>query len=689
MKNIIRLNENQLDSLINQILSEQFKGPTLNAGHFKYSEPNFFDKYIKHMSDGVYTDFDRAYDYKLEGSVWSAKHKNGTKWIDLTNYPKAITILTQKLIQHFKKPIPKPVPKPKPEDETKLTPQQKLMKAKACGFNSWIDYKSSGWKCGKKPVPKPVDKLDTIVSKTTNKTFINKIISKDKLISPTTSVRIFAAGQPECAQFVNDFDNQFSWIGSAWVAHNNDTLGPRIFSSFHNLNQSQIKTVIELWVELDKTTKSGKRPAPNKFGEFVGTLVPKSPPVTLQLNDIVGIYLPSSPNHGRAIYDGGVNEGGRPYIEKINGKYVAGNTIKSGKGWGMNTHLGIVGAIKDGVPIIFHNIHGQVFSDPFNKLTDDARIAWVRRPGGEPIALSKLKSQIPMAEQATNRMVKKKSIVEQSEMKLDRQSNAIMNAAGIRPDKQYKEVNSMIDKSKLNSLTSYNSSFNKYKCVPEDFRIAIDELIKAGYNKRLLKASLGIIGRESSYASGRRYNWSYIPKLLTSFTNRSLGPAQMKPTTAAELGMLTNIKDNILTFKGSLIAVYRYLSRSYKRAKEAGYLNTPSSNFTKGTGDAALDISIGSYNIGYGRIVKYCKTDDPKVKRPCSMSGKIVEQSVIGAPNYGMTQQTSNPNDKKKTKFKVSNEWVKNYLPNIHDGDLTTHGYVEEVNKKMKGFNCF
>ena len=165
----------------------------------------------------------------------------------------------------------------------------------------------------------------------------------------------------------------------------------------------------------------------------------------------------------------------------------------------------------------------------------------------------------------------------------------------------------------------------------------------------------------------------------------------MKPTTAAELGMLTNINDNILTFKGSLIAVYRYLSRSYKRAKEVGYLNTPSSNFTKGTGDAALDISIGSYNIGYGKIVKYCKTNDPKIKRPCSMSGKIVEQSVVGAPSMGVTGQKSNPNDKvtESNKYKVSNQLVNNYLPNIHDGKLTTHGYVEEVSQKMKGFNCF
>jgi hypothetical protein len=666
MKNIIRLNENQLDSLINQILLEQFKGPTLNAGHFKYSEPNFFDKYIKHMSDGVYTDFDRAYDYKLEGSVWFAKHKNGTRWIDLTDYPKAITILTQKLEQHFKKPVPKP----KPEDETKLTPQQKLMKAKACGFNSWIDYKSSGWKCGKKPTPKPVDKSDTIVSKTTNKTFINKIITNNKLISPTTSVPIFNAGQPECAQFVNDFDNQFEWVGAAWMAHNNDNLGSRIFSSFHNLNQSQIKQVIELWIKLDKTTKGGKIKAPNEFGNFVGTLVPNSPPVTLQLNDIIGIYLPSSPNHGKALYEGGVNDPNRPYIEKINGKYVVGNTIKSGKGWGMNTHLGIVGAIKDGVPIIFHNIHGQVFSDPFNKLTDNARIAWVRRPGGEPIALSKLKSQMSIAEQVTNLTVKKKSIYEQ---KPD-------NLMPFQPDNPGAKK---IDYHK----------YDKYSCIIEPgFRPVIAKLISEGYNKTFLKAALGVVGRESSYSSGLRYNITSPLKIMASFfgSDTSIGPGQMKQSTAKDL----KLKESITTIRGSLIAVYKYLQRSYQLAIASGYSTTkPSSNFSKGTGNAALDIAIASYNIGVGRIKKYCSTNDPKIKRSCSDAGKLVEQSVIGAPNMGVTTQKSTPKVE-KTKYKVSNKVALNYLPNFKterwDGvNISTHGYVEEVSKNIKSFNCF
>jgi len=206
----------------------------------------------------------------------------------------------------------------------------------------------------------------------------------------------------------------------------------------------------------------------------------------------------------------------------------------------------------------------------------------------------------------------------------------------------------------------------------------------------LVKAALGIIGRESSYGQMSR-----IRKVLLSLKNigaffgfdTSAGLAQMKNSTKESL----KIKEDINTVSGALIAVYKYLDRSYKKAQQEGYSTSqPSTTPKTSTGNAALDISIASYNIGYGRILKYCNTDDPNIKRPCTLSGKIVEQSVVGAPSMGVTGQKSNPNDNvKKTKFKVSNQLVKNYLPNIPIGNLTTYGYVDEVSKRIKGFNCF
>ena len=200
----------------------------------------------------------------------------------------------------------------------------------------------------------------------------------------------------------------------------------------------------------------------------------------------------------------------------------------------------------------------------------------------------------------------------------------------------------------------------------------------------MLKAALGIVGRETSYGQSTRF------KILSPLKNigaslgfdTSAGLAQMKNSTKKEL----NITQDITTVSGALIAVYKFLDRSYKKAIQEGYsTNQPSTTPKTSTGNAALDIAIASYNIGYGRITKYCKTNDPNIKRPCKLSGQIVkEQSVIGAPNMGM--QTELPKDKK---YKVSNQLVKNYLPNLPKGSLTTHGYVDEVAKRIKGFNCF
>lgn len=234
-----------------------------------------------------------------------------------------------------------------------------------------------------------------------------------------------------------------------------------------------------------------------------------------------------------------------------------------------------------------------------------------------------------------------------------------------------------------------NKKYKQYSCVPNGFKPSISQLIKKGYNPLLLKAALGMIGRETSYGNSLRYKILSPLKNIGAYLgfDTSAGLAQMKNSTKESL----NIKEDINTVTGALIAIYKFLDRSYKKAIQEGYSTSqPSTTPKTSTGNAALDISIASYNIGFGRIVKYCKTDDPNIKRPCSKAGKIVEQSVVGAPNMGVTGQKSNPNDNvKKTKFKVSNELVKNYLPNIPINKLTTYGYVDEVANRIKGFNCF
>ena len=65
--------------------------------------------------------------------------------------------------------------------------------------------------------------------------------------------------------------------------------------------------------------------------------------------------------------------------EKIVSDKTPGKTISRGDAWGMNTHVGIVGAIKNGTPIIFHNIHGDVYADPKGLIQGGGKVVWVRR----------------------------------------------------------------------------------------------------------------------------------------------------------------------------------------------------------------------------------------------------------------------------------------------------------------------
>ena len=193
-------------------------------------------------------------------------------------------------------------------------------------------------------------------------------------ISSNKSVPIMPAGQKECAKFVNDFSQKITFVGNAWDAHNNDSLGKRTWSAFTSLNADAVKNIETEWLKINQAG-GGKEKGPynGEVKQLVSNLVPKTPPVKLKLDDVVGIYYPPSGHHEEAFYNAG-----KAYFTNVNGKMTPGKTIKSGQAWGMNTHVGIVGAIKDGQPIIFHNVHGQVYADPVNNLFNGGRIAWVK-----------------------------------------------------------------------------------------------------------------------------------------------------------------------------------------------------------------------------------------------------------------------------------------------------------------------
>ena len=190
---------------------------------------------------------------------------------------------------------------------------------------------------------------------------------------------VCSAGQENCGQFVNDFSKKIDFVGNAWLAHDLDGVGKRVWTVYQNLDPKTVDEIYKIFVDIDKAggwkdDKNGPITARIKALNEKLTKNQINPSI-LKVDDVVGIYYPPSSHHQQAFY-----EAGKPYFVKDEkGNITKGKTISSGKGFGMNTHVGIVGAIKNGVPLIFHNIGGMVYSDPFNKLKGGGKIAWVKR----------------------------------------------------------------------------------------------------------------------------------------------------------------------------------------------------------------------------------------------------------------------------------------------------------------------
>jgi hypothetical protein len=204
----------------------------------------------------------------------------------------------------------------------------------------------------------------------------------------------------ECAQFVNEFSLDFGGFLAAWMAHDNEELGTRVWSAFENIPQNKIAEIIELFIEINKNFGGKDKGAYNdKVKTLVNSLVPQNCPVPLMLGDVIGIFYPESGHHEEAFMQAGykyfldkngtkikIDEKGKIPKGILGTNITPGNTIKTGKGWGMNTHIGIVGDVQNNVPYIYHNIgyskyppKGVIYADPPNHLIDGGRIAWVKR----------------------------------------------------------------------------------------------------------------------------------------------------------------------------------------------------------------------------------------------------------------------------------------------------------------------
>lgn len=263
------------------------------------------------------------WEYKKEGDNYFTRKKGSTNWVLTSGKPKEAIMSKIFGIKSNNEPV---------NDPSKTTPK------------------------------KPVNNDNIIVSDYVNPVF-KRQINFNKLSTTDTTHKICTPNDKECGQFVNDYSDKLKNVGNAWLAHDTDSVGERIYSIYTKVDDKEKKQYQTLWSKLLNGTisideiKNFNQQLLNRYGI-------NSP--KLQVDDVVGIFYPNSKNHIKAF-----GESGKPYF--VNGK--AGKTLQGGRGFSFNTHVGIVGAIKNGIPLIFHNVDGDVRSDPANKL----QITWVKR----------------------------------------------------------------------------------------------------------------------------------------------------------------------------------------------------------------------------------------------------------------------------------------------------------------------
>lgn len=212
--------------------------------------------------------------------------------------------------------------------------------------------------------------------------------------------------QDHCAQFLSDTLGRDIAVGNAWHSHSRVKKGNT--SGFTGLSKTQQERAAKLFSEINKKPVAGSKE--EEVRKFVLSLVPQRGNFTkIKLGDLVGLTFFESSNWTKAFFEGatgnasgnllgdGGKRGSGPYFVKVgdDGKEVPwsisdlgknidfkpGKTLSSGGGFGMNTHIGMVGALHDGAPIVYHNVHRNVRATGLNAMKKDGlMVAWTSSP---------------------------------------------------------------------------------------------------------------------------------------------------------------------------------------------------------------------------------------------------------------------------------------------------------------------
>jgi hypothetical protein len=237
--------------------------------------------------------------------------------------------------------------------------------------------------------PVTTNPLKNTKQNTSNKKYTCIAISKEECdkVNATSDTVISTGSDKACAKYMNKclskYDSDLS--GNAWTVLKN--LKDRgVATEKYNMFKTDINWD-GLWRDLEKSKVTNKscechkddyKDGSCKTG-IPGSITNSYPSKTgidissLELGDIVGLYYNASSNKGQA------------FCQRV--KFDRSGKVIKTTPFEFNTHIGFVVAIKDGIPIILHNIgnhetgQGLHYATPATKLLskNDTMIAWVAK----------------------------------------------------------------------------------------------------------------------------------------------------------------------------------------------------------------------------------------------------------------------------------------------------------------------
>jgi len=204
----------------------------------------------------------------------------------------------------------------------------------------------------------------------------------DKISSNSQTV-ISSGAETRCSAYMVKCLSQYDkdlYGGNAWdvfnnvknngeVKYNAYTDGSIDWTSIYSqLKQNKIgKDICDKYASSMHADKSVNSPLP----KIISNSVPQSSKVninSLKLGDIVGLYHSGSANKGMA------------FCQRALKRNLDDNGNMEKDPFTFNSHVGFVGAIKNGVPIIIHNIEGAHTATPATKMmskSSEDMIVWV------------------------------------------------------------------------------------------------------------------------------------------------------------------------------------------------------------------------------------------------------------------------------------------------------------------------